>query len=82
IKDLKIHTDGFDLKTNTVYEFLGDFWHGNPEIYNAGQINPTNKKLFGKLHQETFDRFRLLEKAGFKVVYIWEKDFRKQESTV
>ncbi|MCK5019133.1 MAG: zinc-ribbon domain-containing protein, partial [Candidatus Peribacteraceae bacterium] len=33
IKDLKIRVDGFDPATNTVYEFLGDYWHGNPEVY-------------------------------------------------
>ena len=76
IKDLSFRVDGFDPKTNTVYEFLGDYWHGNPEVYLARKINPSSKKSFGKLHQETLDRFRLLEGAGYKVIYIWEKDYK------
>ena len=76
IKDLGFRVDGFDPPTNTVYEFLGDYWHGNPEIYSAKKINASSKKSFGKLYQETFDRLRLLEKAGYRVVYIWENDFK------
>lgn len=25
--------DGFCEQTNTVYEYHGDYWHGNPDIY-------------------------------------------------
>ncbi len=77
--------DGFDSKTNTVYEFLGDYWHGNPnnKRFNFDEINKHNKKSFGKLYEETVNRLRLLEKAGYNVVYIWEKDFKegKMESS-
>lgn len=75
IKELSIRVDGFDPKTNTVYEFLGDYWHGNPKIYSTEEVNPTSKKSFGQLHRETFHRFRLLEDAGYSVIYIWENDF-------
>ena len=78
IKSLGFRVDGFDPKTHTVYEFLGDYWHGNPEKYSAEEINPTNKKSFGKLYQETQDRVKLLEKAGYNVVYIWENDFNRE----
>jgi hypothetical protein len=79
IKELGFRVDGFDPKTNTVYEFLGDFWHGNPEKFNPEDINPVVKKTFGILFEETIHRLRLLEKAGYKVIYIWENDFKKQE---
>lgn len=26
--------DGLNNQTNTIYEFLGDFWHGNPQKFN------------------------------------------------
>jgi len=71
----RLRVDGFDPKTNTVYEFLGDYWHGNPEVYDAEEINPTNKKSFGKLYQEWLGRKKVLEIAGYSVVFIWEKDF-------
>jgi hypothetical protein len=77
LKDLKLRVDGFDPQTKTVYEFLGDYWHGNPEIFSAGDINPSNKKSFGQLFEETKEKIQTLEKFGYKVVYIWEKDFKK-----
>ena len=70
-----IKVDGFDTKTNTVYEFLGDYWHGNPKKYSADKINAHNKKTFGQLYKEWTDRKRLLETFGYKVVYVWWSDF-------
>lgn len=67
--------DGYNPKTNTVYEFLGDFWHGNPEKFDPEDINPVNKKLFGELHRKTMERIDLFKENGYNVVYIWEKDF-------
>jgi hypothetical protein len=67
--------DAYDLGTNIIYEFLGNYWHGNPEMYNPNDINPTNKKSYGQLYKETFERLTVLEEAGYKVVYIWESDF-------
>ncbi|MCK5017730.1 MAG: zinc-ribbon domain-containing protein, partial [Candidatus Peribacteraceae bacterium] len=79
IKDLNIRVDGFDQATNTVYEFLGNYWHGNPEIYSAEKINPHNKKSFGELYKKTLERIKLLEENGYKVVYVWENDFVNKE---
>lgn len=46
--------DGYDPLTNTIYEFLGDFWHGNPKIYTLSDSNPRSKKSY----QELFERHR------------------------
>ena len=79
IKNLKVTVDGFDPETNTVYEFLGDYWHGNPEVYSAKEKNLVNKKTFGRLYQKTLQRISTLKEAGFKVVYIWESSFNKED---
>jgi len=79
IGDHRFRVDGFDSKTSTVYEFLGDYWHGNPSMFKLDDMNDRVGKSFGQLYQETIDRIKLLEDAGYKVVYIWEKDFREQE---
>lgn len=42
IPNTNYKADGYCKDTNTIYEFHGDFWHGNPEIYNPDEIN---KKL-------------------------------------
>jgi len=73
-----IHVDGFDPATNTVYEFLGDYWHGNPNLYDSKGVNSHNKKTFGALYNQTLLRLERLRKAGYTVVFIWEKDFKPE----
>jgi len=71
----KIKVDGYDPETNTIYEFLGDYYHGNSKIYDKNDINKRVKKTFGELRKETFTRFRKLRKLGYKVIYIWESNW-------
>lgn len=73
-----IKVDGYDPITNTVYEFLGDFWHGNLSLYDKTDVNRRSKKTFGELRKNTFARFRKLRKLGYTVVYIWENDYNKK----
>jgi len=61
--------DGFDPATNTVYEFLGDFWHGNP--------NKKNSKTFGELYQNTLIKEQQIRDMGFNLITIWESDWIK-----
>ena len=70
-----IKVDGFDPKTNTVYEFLGDFWHGNPKKYKLDDINPITKEAYGDLYIKTFAKIQDLKILGFNVEYIWESDY-------
>lgn len=73
--------DGFDASTNTVYEFHGDYWHGNPEVYDSNTKHPLIDKTFGQLYEETLQREEVLRKAGFTIISIWESDWRKLTST-
>jgi hypothetical protein len=70
-----ITVDGFDPSTNTVYEFLGDFWHGNPQKYKSDDINPKNHKTFGELYQATVNRNTLITSNGYRLVLMWESDW-------
>lgn len=76
-KNKKFRPDGYDPKTNTIYEFLGDYWHGNPEVFNLNEINPSCYKTFKQLNEETFKRFDEIRSLGYKIIYIWESDFIK-----
>jgi len=68
--------DGFDPATNTVYEFNGDFWHGNPLKFPPDKINPIKKKTYGELYQKTLAKEALLKSAGYNVISIWESEFK------
>ena len=77
LPDLKMRVDAFVPETNTVYEFFGDYWHGNPARFSLGDFNKHNGKTFGQLYEETKTRIFRLKTAGYLLVYVWEKDYRK-----
>ena len=70
-------TDGYDPKTNTIYEFLGDYWHGNPKVHDFDKVNVKNGFSFKELNQKTFERFDEIKKLGYNIKYIWENDYNK-----
>ena len=70
--------DGQDPNNpNILYEFNGDYWHGNPEIFNPNDLNEIVNKTFGELYNKTIEKKNILEAAGYKVVSIWENDWNK-----
>lgn len=71
IGDKQIKADAYNPITNTIYEYNGDFWHGNPKLFNATDINPRNKKTFGELYEETQTKRKLILDAGYNLVEIW-----------
>jgi G:T-mismatch repair DNA endonuclease (very short patch repair protein) len=78
IPNLNFTVDGFDPVTNTVYEFYGDYWHGNPKKFVAEKINTRTpkQKTFGQLYKDTITRETILKDAGYKIVSVWESDIR------
>lgn len=67
--------DGYHASTNTIYEYYGDYWHGNPKIYNLSDINKTKKKSYGELYQRTIDRENYIKSLGYNLVIKWGTDF-------
>jgi hypothetical protein len=82
-RQVKIHNkrvDGYDPITTTIFEFLGDYWHGNPKKYNPLSLNQIIKVSFSKLYNETIDRFTFLHERGYAIKYIWESDWETWNS--
>ena len=61
-----------------VFEFHGDFWHGNPARYSRSTINPVTQMSMGDLYDKTIEKRKYLEDLGYSYRYIWEADFDKQ----
>lgn len=66
-----IWADGFDPKTNTIYEFYGSYWHGDPEFYNKDDYNAKQEATFGELYQKTINREDLIKRSGYNLITIW-----------
>ena len=77
INGKKFKPDAYDPETNTIYEFNGDYWHGNPNKYNSQDINLVTKTTFKHLYQKTLTREKLFKEAGYNIISIWEKDWKE-----
>lgn len=78
-KKRRYSIDGFDFKTNTIYEFNGDFWHGNPKFHKPEDINVRNNISYGELYQKTLDKKQDLIDSGYNIITIWESDWNKKK---
>jgi hypothetical protein len=68
--------DGFDdTDTNTVYEYQGDFWHGNPSVFNQLDVNPRTNTTYGFLYQRTQTKIADIKSRGYRVVEVWEREW-------
>lgn len=78
INDKIIIADGFIPETKTIYEFYGDKWHGNPQIYDPQSLCDIRKIPFGVFYQKTLEREVSIKNAGYKMITIWENDWRNK----
>lgn len=74
--------DGFCANTNTIFEFQGDFWHGNPKCFDQILINPKTGCTYGELFSKTISRRAKLESLGYVVVEMWESDWNRGKAAV
>lgn len=75
IPGTKFHADG--LEDNTIYEFYGDYWHGNPRIYSFDYYNHRSKDTMGNLYTRTVSRHNKLLSLGYTIKFVWESDYDK-----
>ena len=69
--------DGYCPETNTVYEFLGDYYHGHICDLTKKIKNKKWRKRQPKLLKRTQDRIKYIEEMGYHVKYIWECQYKK-----
>jgi hypothetical protein len=76
----KYKVDG--LHNKNVYEFYGDFWHGNPVLFPPNEINAVNKVSFGELFNRTMRREQEIKNLGYDVISIWENDWKNMNNNI
>jgi hypothetical protein len=76
IPGTRLHVDGYCIQTNTIYEFHGDIWHGNPTKFEPNELcHPYSKLTAGELFAKTTQREELLRSLGYTLITIWENDY-------
>lgn len=74
VEDSTQVVDGYDPVTNTVYQFHGDFWHGNPKYFNPDEKNPKTKVSFGAAYEKTQEISNHIQSLGYQLVEVWQSD--------
>ena len=82
IPGTRYKSDGYCKETNTIYEFHGDYWHGNPKVFLSTEMNKTTNTTFGELYQKTIERERYIRDMGYNLVIMWEYDWIKTNKSV
>ena len=74
IPTTRYRADGFCKETNTIYEFHGDIWHGNPKKYNPHNISFFGT-TYGELYKKTIERESKIKELGYHLVVMWEGEW-------
>jgi hypothetical protein len=75
IPESRYSVDGYCKETNTVYEFHGDYYHGNPKLYSSDIFNNKTKKTMGQLYTNTQVKKEFIISLGYNYVEMWENDW-------
>lgn len=78
IPGTRYSADGYCQETNTIYEFHGDAFHGNPGRYiSTDKCHPFDKTITaGELYASTIARENIIKELGYNLVVMWELDWR------
>ena len=83
IPGTKLHVDGFDASTNTIYEYHGCFFHGCPRCYPKRY--ETHRRHCDRSMQDAYEdtqqRTRRLIQQGYTVVEMWGCDWARLKHT-
>lgn len=78
IKELRHFCDVYIPSTNTIIEFQGDYWHGNPNKYGKEDLTPYQ---LNKVEKDEELR-NYCDVNGIKLIEIWESDYRQDYKAV
>lgn len=80
----KFYVDGYSPSRNEIYEYLGNIWHGNPNVYGHkfDEVvfkKSSSKKTYRDFWQKHEERYVQLIAMRYRVTQIWESDWTKEK---
>lgn len=82
IPETRYKADGYSQERSIIFEFHGDFWHGNPLLYDSCKINPRCGVSYGELYSNTVYRMNEIRNKGYTVVSCWESEWTRFKKAV
>ena len=74
--------DIIHLKKKIIIEFYGDYWHCNPSIYHEDYYHEAIKVVSKEIWNKDEIRIKNFVNEGYKVLVIWEKNFKENRDYV
>ena len=74
IPKTRYKADGYCKNTNTIYEFNGTEYHGDPRVTDHSKNNHIGLN-YGDLYLKTITKENIIKQQGFNLITIWEKDW-------
>ena len=71
----RYRADGYAADLNKIYEFNGDYYHGNPRKYSGEVYNKRMKKTMGELVEGTERKAEEIRLRGYDYEEIWEDEW-------
>lgn len=81
IPNTRLKADGYCKETNTIYEFHGDYWHGNPKVFEPNE-KTYFEKTFKELYKKTIQKEILIKEKGFNLITMWENDWNNINKSI
>ena len=78
IKDLHHYCDVYIPSKNTIIEFQGDYWHGNPKKFEKDELSEYQLK---KVEKDEILR-EYCKNNAIKLIEVWESDYNKNSEKV
>ena len=82
IPTTKYYADGYCKETNTIFEYHGDYWHGNPKKFDQDSINKTCNITHGELHEKTLKKEQIIKDLGYNLITMWESDWKNINKSI
>lgn len=66
--------DYLDAEHDRVIEINGDFWHMNPNLFEAHDINCVTNRVAKEVWESEENRNNILKSKGYEILIIWESE--------
>ena len=76
IPGTRYRADGYSEELNIIFEFHGDYYHGNPLYYKKDDYNAVCKTTFGELYKKTVLKEEKIKELGYKLIVMWEDKWK------
>lgn len=69
-----------DIKVgNKIVEYNGDYWHANPNLYDASYHNKSVNMTASEIWERDGRRHSIMETNGYSIMVVWEHDYNKDK---